>query len=192
MKLLLVHVLICVDSRRNNMTIINNFLEINFFGEPEEAEQLTETEMLNIVKEVLKETEKELKNAFLNITWCTRAEILDLNKSTRNENHATNVLSYQPKSQSLFLEKVKQYNGKYYFGDICICEEIVREECEKLQCGFKERMYVLFIHAIEHLLGYNHDDDEESKVFEDIQKKVLLTFGYKDCYLYNAYEVIEE
>ena len=160
-------------------------------------DKLTKKEMEKILRVFCKENGVKQKHIFLNVTFCNRKSMVYLNKKTRNENHATNVLSYEPKNKSALENLIKNgfINSEYcnsYVGDLVFCPEVVKEEAETLKISMKERYYLLFTHGLCHLFGYDHKTPKEEKIMTELEEKVLLHFGIKDPYWYNIYNVIEE
>ena len=149
-------------------------------------------EMKKILLSCLKESGIKRDNILLNVTFCDRKTMLKLNRETRNEHHATNVLSCFPKT-GLINNLVKSGfiqadQVDKYLGDIVFCIDVVEEEAEKLKIQPKERYYTLFAHASYHALGLNHETKEDEEKFNNLVRQELLNFGIKDPYLYNCYD----
>ncbi len=171
-------------------------LDINIIKDaPSEKDKLTEREIKEILNICLELANKKYESILLNVTFCNRETMLDLNRSTRNEHHATNVLSFSPKEGCINnLVKnnfIKSDQVDSYFGDIVFCIDVVKEESEKLKIPIKERYYMLLSHSIYHLLGYEHKTKEEEDIINDLIMRTLLHFGIKDPYLYNCYDATD-
>jgi probable rRNA maturation factor len=80
-------------------------------------------------------------------------EIRDLNKTYRNKDNVTDVLSF-PMYEDEDSEPV-------LLGDIIICAKRAKEQSQYYNHSFEREMCYLTVHGMLHLLGYDHMDDEE-------------------------------
>jgi probable rRNA maturation factor len=56
-------------------------------------------------------------------------------------------------------------------GEIVICEDILIEQAEQ---GSGQELYILTIHSILHILGYDHETDEQ---YEEMKKWEEMVWG---------------
>ena len=64
-------------------------------------------------------------------------------------------------------------NGNVFLGDIVMCPEVlVRQAAEYGHSAERETEY-LFVHALLHLVGFDHSTDAEKKEMRAIEKEVL-------------------
>jgi probable rRNA maturation factor len=101
------------------------------------------------------------------------AEGRELNRSYRGKDYATNVLTftYDDVSQSPPL-----------YGDVVICAPVVeREACEQHR-DLNAHYAHLVIHAMLHLQGYEHDDEQDAAEMEKLETAFLAKLGYPDPY----------
>jgi probable rRNA maturation factor len=114
-------------------------------------------------------------DAELLIRLVDRRESRQLNTRYRHENKATNVLSFPadlPKEVGLAL-----------LGDIIICAPIVAKEARDQHKTAEAHWAHLTIHGILHLLGHDHQLEEEASEMESIESKILKSLGFPDPYL---------
>jgi len=83
-------------------------------------------------------------------------KIKKLNKSFRNKNKSTDILSFP------FNRKTKISNQSY-LGDIIISFNYMDKPKSKNLKIFKERVVKIFIHGFLHLLGYDHKKNNDYK-----------------------------
>ena len=83
-------------------------------------------------------------------------QIRELNRTYRGKDLPTNVLSF-PMQEGDFGDI-----NPGLLGDIVISCETAEAEAEKAGIHLSERMSQLLIHGILHLLGFDHETDEES------------------------------
>ena len=93
-----------------------------------------------------------------------------LNRDFRGKDYATNVLTF------VYDEKVPLY------GDVVICAQVVeREACEQHKDLMAHYAH-LAIHAILHLQGYEHDDEQDASRMEKLETAIMMKLGYADPY----------
>ena len=105
------------------------------------------------------------------------SRILELNSQFRNQNKPTNVLSF-PSGE----EAPDPENGKLYLGDIAISFETVSREATEGQKTLNHHLTHMIVHGILHLLGYDHETDEEAEEMEGLEIKILHALGISDPY----------
>lgn len=97
------------------------------------------------------------------------AMLHDLNRRFRGKDKATNVLSF-PSGEEEFL------------GDIAISlQTVVREAAEQDKKPGDHALHML-VHGLLHLLGYDHDTDEDAEEMESLERRVLENLGIADPY----------
>ena len=97
-----------------------------------------------------------------------------LNEQFANRNKPTNVLSFPaslPPSIHLPL-----------LGDIVICAPLVEREAEEQNKSMLAHWAHLTIHGILHLLGHDHQSDEEAAKMEALETGLVQSFGFPDPY----------
>ena len=108
----------------------------------------------------------------LRITSIT--EVQSLNAQYRNQDKATNVLSF-PADLPAELELPD-------IGDIIICAEIVAQEAMAQNKPLKSHWAHMTVHGILHLLGYDHLADSEAIEMEALESAILMTLGFTAPY----------
>lgn len=101
-------------------------------------------------------------------------EITYLNAKYRGKNYPTNILSFQ---LNFFIQK----NMKL-LGDLVLCKTIIEEESRKYNKKLESRWAHMIIHGTLHLLGYNHRNNKEQKIMENIENKIMLSLNYSPPY----------
>jgi probable rRNA maturation factor len=107
------------------------------------------------------------------------------NSQFRNIEKATNVLSFP--SVQLDWRRLVEFvpsdmSGYYFLGDIAFGYEIIHAEA--LNCGIsvQDHFMHLLVHAILHLIGFDHQDEEEAEVMEELEISILKDFGVNSPY----------
>lgn len=95
-------------------------------------------------------------------------EIFDLNKSYRGIAGATNVLSF-PMQEGDFSDITPGL-----LGDVVISCETAEKEADAAGISLSERMSQLLVHGILHLLGFDHEKDDQSALAMEKKSLELL------------------
>ncbi|CAC9606060.1 Metal-dependent hydrolase YbeY, involved in rRNA and/or ribosome maturation and assembly [uncultured Gammaproteobacteria bacterium] len=99
------------------------------------------------------------------------AEIQNLNKTYRNQDKPTNVLSFSS-------DLPKEIN-EAILGDVVICSAVVKAEARVQDKTFEHHLTHIAVHGALHLLGYDHIEESEAEAMEALEIKIL--HGLKIC-----------
>lgn len=110
------------------------------------------------------------------VLLCNDAEMRSLNAEYRNKDKATNVLSF-PAPKSMRIKGVLEHLGDMALG----LETCVREAAEQGKT-LKNHVTHLSIHGALHLLGYDHQTDDEAERMETLERDILKGLGMPDPY----------
>lgn len=106
--------------------------------------------LTSVLNEVVKKVGFE--NKIISLSLVNDSEIQKINKVYRKKDMATDVISYKVDEDDFIV------GGKEpVFGEIVISYETAREQAKELQTSFLDRVIVLFIHGLVHVLGYDHE-----------------------------------
>lgn len=128
---------------------------------------------------------KSLANRVLSV-HCDRAEITlrfvdlveihTLNLNYRDMDKPTNVLAFPSQVPAeIILEKP-------FLGDVIICPEVLKNESTELKKSLESHWYLILIHGILHLLGYDHIKDEDTAIMQSLEIKLLAEYGFNNPY----------
>jgi probable rRNA maturation factor len=67
-------------------------------------------------------------------------------------------------------------------GDIILARETLEREAAELGKPFNEHFTHLVVHGFLHILGYDHIQDDEALVMEDLETQILAGLGISDPY----------
>jgi probable rRNA maturation factor len=105
--------------------------------------------------------------------------IRTLNKNWRGIDKPTNVLSFpalQPTG-----ERGSQ-DAPRMLGDIAIAYETTRREADDEQKRFDHHLSHLAIHGFLHLIGYDHEKDQDAETMETLEREILAQLDIPDPY----------
>jgi probable rRNA maturation factor len=99
----------------------------------------------------------------LSISFITSEEMKELNEKYRNKQEPTDVLTFPMFEDELI-------------GDIYICLEQVNLKARTHKIDKNEQLIMTIAHAFAHLLGYDHNNDEEREIMEDFEDFLLKRY----------------
>ena len=119
----------------------------------------------------------------LSLLFCDDAEIRALNARWRDRDSATNVLSFPAAGLAPGDEPGP------LLGDIAVAHETVAREAALEGKPFDHHLTHLLVHGILHLLGYDHLEENEARVMEDLERAILNELDIPDPYAVSALDV---
>ncbi len=99
-----------------------------------------------------------------------------LNKTYRGKDKSTNVLSF-PSG-----EAAESPRATRPLGDVAIALGTVKREAKAQGKTVDDHLTHLMVHAVLHLLGYDHESDPDAEEMEALERKALATLGIADPY----------
>ena len=102
------------------------------------------------------------------------AAIRTLNRTWRGIDKATNVLSFPRRRRATRLPRL--------LGDIAIAYETTAREAEDEEKPFADHLAHLAVHGYLHLLGYDHESDDEAETMERLEATILARIDVADPY----------
>ena len=107
------------------------------------------------------------------------AGIRTLNSNWRGIDKPTNVLSFPALQPS---GGAGPEDAPRMLGDIAIAYETTRREADDEQRPFDHHLSHLAVHGFLHLIGYDHEKDEDAEAMEALETEILAQLGIPDPY----------
>jgi probable rRNA maturation factor len=101
--------------------------------------------------------------------------IQELNKLWRGFDKPTNVLSFPSPDV--------QPGPAHTIGDIAISYETAAREAAAEDKSFADHVAHLAVHGFLHLLGYDHESNEDAEEMEGLERVILARVGVSDPYM---------
>jgi probable rRNA maturation factor len=114
-------------------------------------------------------------HAELTIRVTDESEIAELNQRYRSKKGATNVLSFPFEAPPVPFEIP-------FLGDIVICAPVVVREARVQAKDAEAHWAHLVVHVVLHLLGFDHQEENEAQRMEALEGTILKSLGYSDPY----------
>ena len=96
-----------------------------------------------------------------------------LNHRFRGKDRPTNVLSFP--ANSPLVEEPE-------LGDILLCAPVIAAEAAEQGKPVRAHWAHMVVHGVLHLRGYDHIDDDEARVMEAAERRILAGLGFADPY----------
>lgn len=159
--------MIYVDNRQDKLEVKDDFIE----------------ELEKVIKFALDEEEVDIE-CEISLVFVDNDEIKEINKSTRNINKETDVLSFpmlEYENSKVFKEVYKNFTfsqsdfdgDELVLGDIVLSLEKALEQSKEFNHSYEREASYLVVHSVLHLLGYDHMEDEERKIMRSREEEIL-------------------
>lgn len=151
-------------------------LHIDYIDETEslDPEQL---EMVQKLLEFAFTYQKLDGDAELSLSFVNNEQIRDLNRIYRGKDQPTDVLSFALEETMEDETGIIGVDMPRILGDIIISVPKAKSQAEEYGHSFERELGFLAVHGFLHLLGYDHQTDEEEKEMFGIQEEILKGFG---------------
>src|SRR5690348_15789972 len=143
-----------------------------------QAEPGAETAIHRAIEAAAEIADADTAEAELAIMLTDDAGIRTLNNNWRGFDKATNVLSFpalQPTASA-------PPDAPRMLGDIAIAYETTRREADEEEKPFDHHLSHLAVHGFLHLIGYDHENDDDAEAMEGLEREILAQLGIPDPY----------
>ena len=124
----------------------------------------------SLIERVL--TQEKATDRVFSIIFVDNEKIHELNKQFRGVDRPTDVISFALEdAEEEFLSTIR------VLGDIYISIPKMQEQAKEYGHSEKRELAFLVVHGLLHLLGYDHQTEEEEKVMFQIQEEMLNEEG---------------
>ncbi|WP_414046255.1 rRNA maturation RNase YbeY [Macrococcus equi] len=149
-------------------------LTVDFIDENEliTAVQLDEIEKL---LQFAAEQEGIDEDAEVAVSFVDEEEIQTINKSYRNKDSVTDVISFALEEGED--EDYEMPDVPRVLGDIIICVKRAEEQAEDFGHSIERELGFLSVHGLLHLLGYDHMNEVDEKKMFGRQDEILNAYG---------------
>jgi probable rRNA maturation factor len=141
----------------------------------------------------------------VSVSFVTRDEIHELNRTYRGIDRPTDVLSFtiddpdEDDSEDEVEDDVDDeleeegaegeadvevevdedgpWDEELMLGDVIICPDIVAEQAPGFGNTVADEMRLLLVHGCLHLMGYDHEETQEAEEMEALERKYLAAFA---------------
>jgi len=108
-------------------------------------------------------------------------EVRSLNAEWRGKDKPTNVLSF-PMAAEADLAAANVAGRELLLGDIVLARGVCEREAAEKQIPFERHATHLLVHGTLHLLGHDHDEDDQAADMEQREIRALARLGIASPY----------
>ncbi len=117
----------------------------------------------------------ELAERSIVIRIVENVESQQLNNTYRAQDKPTNILSFP-------YEAMTEHDQSQHLGDLVIALSVLIDETEANGKSFKDHFAHLLIHGVLHLLGYDHEKQDQAAVMEAKEVELLCNLEIENPY----------
>lgn len=147
----------------------------------DETNELTKQE-LNTIESLLHFAAKQESiedGSELSVIFVTNDRIQEINREYRDKDKATDVISFAMEELGEGEIPLSGVDMPRILGDIIISLAKAKEQAEDYGHSFIRELGFLSVHGFLHLLGYDHEIEEDEQKMFGRQKDILDEFGLK-------------
>jgi probable rRNA maturation factor len=146
-----------------------------------ETSELSEEDIQTVEKllQFAAKSENVEDDSELSVTFVTDERIQEINKEYRNKDLPTDVISFAMEELGEGEIPLSGMDIPRVLGDIIISVAKAREQAVEYGHSFIRELGFLAVHGFLHLLGYDHEIEEDERKMFSRQKEILDEFGLK-------------
>ena len=161
------------------MTKINIFLENTYQDYKVEEKEIYDN-TIKITKYLLEQKDIikgsclngiKYEEIFFDIVLMSNEEIHRINKEYRQKDTPTDVITFAIFADSSEEEKFV-FDGEVHLGEIMVSLDKIEEQAKENNVTFEDELYYLVSHGILHLLGFDHQSEEDYNFMVKTQNQV--------------------
>lgn len=148
-------------------------LEVDILNEDLYEFEFNVEELISITLQKAAE-DQEIEDAQVSVSLVSDEEIHELNQTYRNKDAPTDVLSFALRDEDEVLQEMEEAE---MLGDIIVSVPTAIRQAGEYGHSVKREMAFLVVHGFLHLIGYDHETEEEEAEMFGIQERVLEAVG---------------
>ncbi len=129
---------------------------------------------IDIKEEIIDKIFKEVSNIvnkkqkwILNIVFLDDDSIKNLNKKYRNIDKTTDVLSFH------YFDDFSNLKNEDIAWEIVMSINKIKSQAKEYAWTEEQEFYKLLIHSILHILGYDHEEDNDYTIMHELEKRIF-------------------
>ena len=112
----------------------------------------------------------DFESLTFDILFCDSEKTHQINRDYRNKDYPADIITF-----AIFADDETKFvlDEDINLGEILLALDKVREEAKKHNVSDEYELYFLIAHGILHLLGFDHQTEEDYNFVVEVQKKAL-------------------
>ncbi len=117
----------------------------------------------------------DYKSISFDFLFCDGVKTHQINKEYRDKDYVADIITF-----AIFADSEEKFifDGEVNLGEVMIALDKVMEEAQKKQVSREYELIFLISHGILHLLGFDHQTEEDYNFVINLQNKALGSLGY--------------
>ena len=144
----------------------------------DETNELSQ-EQIDTIENILQfaAEQENVENSELSVTFVNNERIQEINKEYRHKDMPTDVISFAMEELGEGEIALIGVDMPRVLGDIIISIPKAKSQADEYGHTFMRELGFLAVHGFLHLLGYDHEVEEDEKVMFSRQKDLLDAYG---------------
>ena len=145
------------------------------------ADEQTETlslDALHELAELILREEGYPEAAEVTVLFVDESEMSSYNERFLDRSGPTDVLAFPVEELTPgSAPNVDPHGPPLLLGDVVIAPAYVRRQAEELGVSYEDEMSLMVTHGLLHLLGYDHEEDEDAEAMEARERRLMSLVG---------------
>ena len=130
-----------------------------------------------IIKKAIKRLGQP-QNIQISLSMIDKKTMQNLNLKSRKIDSVTDVLSFPTldlkAGEIIDIKKEISFDNHIFLGDVVLCKDQIKKQAKDFGLGYKYEMQKMILHSLLHLLGYDHIEEEDYKLMQDVENKIFV------------------
>jgi len=150
---------------------------VNVLFADEQDDPIVTDELLRLAELVLEEEGLESETG-VSLVLIDELEMTELNEAHMGKQGPTDVLSFPIEASSPGTPPMRSPGGPpIELGDVFIAPTVVRDNAERHGAAFEDELSLMVVHGLLHLLGWDHEIEDEAIRMEARESELLGLVG---------------
>lgn len=145
------------------------------FSLNKEVRRLHQPKKLDIKRWLQKSLVKTYQNVHLDICIVSSDTSKQLNYQYRSKDYPTNVISLEYQDS--------RDNFNLLYGELFLCDDVIIKEAQEQHKSITEHYAHMVIHGVLHLQGFDHQNNTDANIMEELEIRIMHELGFKNPYI---------
>lgn len=149
-------------------------------GEEDNTDKIKNSDEIGSLLEISCLGDVDFDTVTFDILFCDGEKTHQINKDYRDKDYVADIITF-----AIFADDDSKFvlDGDVNLGEIIIALDKIEQEAGKTGVSKYYQLYFLIAHGILHLLGFDHQTEEDYNFVVSVQKKALKYAGIDEQYI---------